>query len=320
MHKILQLFQIKKDELKPSIILFFHSFFLVSVIIASKTARDSFFLSRFDKNFLPLMYILTALIMWKGVGYIQKVLKGKNLLQQNIILHTSFAFGTILFIFFNKGIFVPILYLWVEIVIALMGMKFWELATNIFNSRQGKRLFGIITAGGSLSAVVTGMSIPQLVSYGNNSLIIFFSVGILLCMVLIFSLRKYFIRVPKGLKSEVEIPKFHLSKMEPFIAHILFIIIILSSLSTFVDYQFKIEIGNQFSSELQMMKFFGKFYMITGIISIIIQLFLSGRILSYFGVSAGIGSYPFLTIAGSNFHILFAIFCIVFDKRSRSNY
>ena len=171
MHKILQLFQIKKEELKPSIILFFHSFFLVSVIITSKTARDSFFLSRFDKNLLPIMYILTALIMWKGVGYIQKVLKGNNLLQQNIILHTSFAFGTILFIFFNKGVFVPILYLWVEIVTALMGMKFWELATNIFNSRQGKRLFGIITAGGSLSAVVTGMSIPQLVSYGSNSLI-----------------------------------------------------------------------------------------------------------------------------------------------------
>ena len=308
MRKILQLFQIKKDELKPSIILFFHSFFLVSVIITSKTARDSFFLSRFDKNLLPIMYILTALIMWKGVGYIQKVLKGKNLLQQNIILHTSFAFGTILFIFFNKGVFVPILYLWVEIVTALMGMKFWELATNIFNSRQGKRLFGIITAGGSLSAVVTGMSIPQLVSYGSNSLIIFFSVGILLCMLLIFSLRKYFIRVPKGLKSEVEIPKFHLSKMEPFIAHILFIIIILSSLSTFVDYQFKIEIGNQFSSELQMIKFFGKFYMITGIISIIIQLFLSGRILSYFGVSAGIGSYPFLTIAGTVTFIFFSPF------------
>ena len=104
MHKILQLFQIKKEELKPSIILFFHSFFLVSVIITSKTARDSFFLSRFDKNLLPIMYILTALIMWKGVGYIQKVLKGNNLLQQNIILHTSFAFGTILFIFFNKGV------------------------------------------------------------------------------------------------------------------------------------------------------------------------------------------------------------------------
>ena len=311
MRQIIQLFPIKKNELKPSIILFLHSFFLVSVIITSKTVRDSFFLSRFDKNFLPVMYILTALIMWKGIGYIQKVLKGNNVLQQNIILHTSFVFGTILFIFFNKGLFVPILYLWVEIVTALMGLKFWELATNVFNSRQGKRLFGIITAGGSLSAVITGMSIPQLVSYGSNSLIIFFSLGILLCMLHIFLLRRYFISVSKGLKSELQIPKFHLSKMEPFIAHIFFIVIILSALSTFIDFQFKIEIGNQFSSDLEMMKFFGKFYMITGIISIIIQLFLSGRILSYFGVSAGISSYPILTIVGSTTLIFFSPFIAI---------
>ena len=308
MPQIFQIFQIKKDELSPSIILFLHSFFLVSVIITSKTARDSFFLSRFDKSFLPLMYILTALIMWKGVGYIQKFLNGKNLLQQNIILHTSFALGTVLFIFFNEGIFVPILYLWVELVTALMGLKFWELATNIFNSRQGKRLFGIITSGGSLSAVITGMFMPQLVSYGTNSLIIFFNVGILLCMLIIFLLRKYFISVPRRLKSDVQIPKFYFSKMEPFIAHILFIIIILSSLSTFIDFQFKIEIGNQFSSDLQMMNFFGKFYMITGIISIIIQLFLSGRILSFFGVSAGISSYPLLAIGGSATLIFFSPF------------
>ena len=312
MHKILHILQIKKSELKPSVILFFHSFFLVSVIITSKTARDAFFLSRYDNSLLPFMYILTALIMWKGVGYIKKILKGKSLLQQNIFLHVSFAFGTLLFAFFNRGLFVPILYLWVEIVTALMGMKFWELATNIFNSRQGKRLFGIITAGGSLSGVVTGMSIPKLVSYGSDALILFTSLGILLCMTLIFSLKQYFTIAPKGFKREVEIPKFYLSKMEPFIAHIFFIVILLASLSTFVDYQFKIEIGNQFTSELQMMKFFGNFYMITGIISIIIQLFLSGRILSYFGVSAGIGSYPFLITAGSVAFIFFSPFFALF--------
>ena len=132
MHKILQLFQIKKDELKPSIILFFHSFFLVSVIITSKTARDSFFLSRFDKNLLPIMYILTAFIMWKGVGYIQKILNGKNLLQQNIILHTSFAFGTILFIFFNKGVFVPILYLVFKNMILGTQMLYFSFSTSVF--------------------------------------------------------------------------------------------------------------------------------------------------------------------------------------------
>ena len=308
MYKILHILQIKKSELKPSVILFFHSFFLVSVIITSKTARDTFFLSRYDQTFLPFMYILTALIMWKGVGYIQKILKGKSLLQQNIYLHASFAFGTLLFAFFNRGLFVPILYLWVEIITALMGMKFWELATNIFNSRQGKRLFGIITAGGSLSGVITGISISQLASYGSDALILFTSFGILLCMIFIFFLKQYFMSTQKGFEKEVDIPKFQFLKMEPFVKHILFIVILLASLSTFVDYQFKIEIANQFSTEIQIMTFFGKFYMITGVISIIIQLFLSGRILSYFGVSAGIGSYPFLIIIGAITFIIFSPF------------
>ena len=311
MNKILDILQIKKNELKPSAILFFHSFFLVSVIITSKTVRDSFFLSRFDKTSLPFMYILTALIMWKGVGYINKILKGKSLLHQNIILHISFIIGTILFVFFNEGIFVPILYLWVEIVTALMGMKFWQLATNTFNSRQGKRLFGLITAGGSLSGVITGMSIPTLISYGSDSLIIFSTAGILVCMILIIYLKDYVKLSSRGFKPEVEIPPFKFSKMEPFIAHIFFIVIILASLSTFVDYQFKIEIGNQFSTELQIMTFFGKFYMITGIISILIQLFLSGRILSHFGVSAGIGLYPFFTIVGALTFIFFSPFIVL---------
>ena len=308
MHKILKLLKIKKNELKPSVILFLHSFFLVSVIIASKTVRDSFFLSRFDKSLLPFMYILTALIMWKGIGYIQKVLKGKSLLHQNFILHSSFIIGTILFVFFNEGVFVPILYLWVEIITALMGMKFWELATNTFNSRQGKRLFGLITAGGSLSGVVTGMSIPTLITYGSDALIIFTIGGIFVCMVLIFSLKGYVKSSSKGIRSEVKTPRFRFLKMEPFIRHIFFIVIVLASLSTFVDYQFKIEIGNQFSTEFQIMTFFGKFYMITGIISIFIQLFLSGRILSYFGVSAGIGSYPFFTIVGAVTFLFFSPF------------
>tara|TARA_B110000438_G_scaffold296731_1_gene341883 strand:+ start:3 stop:2360 length:2358 start_codon:yes stop_codon:yes gene_type:complete len=51
--------------------------------------------------------------------------------------------------------------------------------------------------------------------------------------------------------------------------------------------------------------------MITGIISILIQLFLSGRILSYFGVSAGIGSYPFFTIVGSVTFIFFSPFIVL---------
>ena len=71
------------------------------------------------------------------------------------------------------------------------------------------------------------------------------------------------------------------SQLYPLAKHILWIVILTASLSTFIDYQFKIEIGLNIQSEEEMMRFFGHFYTLTGIVSIIIQLFLSGRILSF---------------------------------------
>ncbi len=312
MKKILQFLKINEGELKPSFILFIHSFFLVAVIITSKTARDAYFLSRYDKNLLPLMYVITAIIMWKGIGYIQSRFKNTSLLKQNYYLHSIFAIGTLLFTILNEGIFVPILYLWVEIITALMGMKFWELATSIFNSRQGKRLFGIITTGGSISGVVTGMSISSIIMYGSESLILISSLAILFCILLIYQLKEFVKQAPlKNKKKEKESKPPTYSQLYPLAKHILWIVILTASLSTFIDYQFKIEIGQNLHSEQAMMNFFGQFYTITGIVSIIIQLFLSGRILSFFGISAGIGTYPILSLCGSLFFLFVSPFMVL---------
>ncbi len=312
MKKILKFLKINEGELKPSFILFIHSFFLVAVIITSKTARDSYFLSRYDKNLLPLMYVITAIIMWKGIGLIQSSFKNTPLIKQNYYLHSFFALGTLLFTLFNQGIFVPILYLWVEIITALMGMKFWELATSIFNSRQGKRLFGIITTGGAISGVVTGMSISSIILYGSESLILISSLAILICIFLIYQLRDFIVQPIQNVKKkqkEDKSPTY--SQLYPLAKHILWIVILTASLSTFIDYQFKIEIGQNLQSEQEMMNFFGQFYTVTGIISIIVQLFLSGRILSFFGISAGIGSYPILSLLGSFFFLIISPFMVL---------
>ena len=253
------------------------------------------------------MYILTALIMWAGVPLIQKFFKG-TIIQHNISLHTSFLFGTVLFIFLDTGIFIPVMYLWVEIMTTIMGMKFWEVATNTFNNRQGKRLFGVVTSGGSISGVITGMSISNLVTFGTNILIVITSLGIVICMFLIYSLKNHLCVYEKGSQPFVKANKFSFSNLEPYLRHILIVVVLIAALSTFIDYQFKIDIGNQFNSEAGMIKFFGYFYTVTGILSIVLQLFFSGRILSFFGISAGIQSYPLMIIITSISFIFFIPF------------
>jgi len=42
---------------------FFFSFFTVAMGMVAKTARDAYFLSRFEKSFLPLMFLAIAIVI-----------------------------------------------------------------------------------------------------------------------------------------------------------------------------------------------------------------------------------------------------------------
>ena len=43
-----------------TLILFFLNFCVVAITVAGKTARDTFFLSRYNKSYLPLMFVACA--------------------------------------------------------------------------------------------------------------------------------------------------------------------------------------------------------------------------------------------------------------------
>ena len=48
---------IKAGEGKMVLTYFFFSFFTIAMGLTAKTAKDAYFLSRFDKSILPLMFL-----------------------------------------------------------------------------------------------------------------------------------------------------------------------------------------------------------------------------------------------------------------------
>ena len=66
-----------------------------------------------------------------------------------------------------------------------------------------------------------------------------------------------------------------------------------------VDYQFKIIASSTFPNEADLVAFFGSFYSIAGAASIIMQFFITGPLLSRFGILIGLLILPFFLIAGS---------------------
>ena len=81
----------------------------------------------------------------------------------------NFSLSLLVFQFFLSGIAIPLFYVWIEIITIFSVMQFWLVAGDIFNSRQAKRTFPLIIAGGSIAAILSGYSIKPFVTYFNSS-------------------------------------------------------------------------------------------------------------------------------------------------------
>jgi len=88
-------------------------------------------------------------------------------------------------------------------------------------------------------------------------------------------------------------------KMDPFIVGIATIVALSAIVTTLVDYQFKMIASATFPEETDLVGFFGTFYSIAGAASIIMQFFITGPILSRFGILLGLLILPFFLILGS---------------------
>ena len=151
---------------------FFFSFFTVAMSMVAKTARDAYFLSRFEKSILPLMFLAIAIIMAPILTYYIKL--SKKLPPRVLFLMTCaiFAVSFILIQPFITGIAIPMVYIWVEVVVGIMLIQFWTFAADSFEPQQAKRLFSIIAGGGSFAIMIIGMNLKPFVSaFGTDELL-----------------------------------------------------------------------------------------------------------------------------------------------------
>ena len=155
MQGIGSLLKLKPGEGRRTLILFLLNFCVVAVTIAGKSARDTFFLSRYNKSYLPLMFVACAVMVAMASAFYGRV-SGK-VSRSTLFNSTSLAFaGVVVLLGMHiAGWVIPAFYGWIEIVVSVTTMQLWMLASDTFDPRQAKRIFGIIGGGGSLAAAIS---------------------------------------------------------------------------------------------------------------------------------------------------------------------
>ena len=137
-------------------------FFLLAANNVIKVVRDALFLSRFPITQLPYVYLLAALLAGVVIGiysrYTAKLPLARLIPGSLVFVISNVILFWLTITLYDAGWVLYAYYMWSAIGCLILVAQFWMLANGMFNPRDGKRLFGMITAGGTLGAMAGGLA------------------------------------------------------------------------------------------------------------------------------------------------------------------
>ena len=123
------------------------------------------FLKRYGVEYMPLVNIVNAVatifVMGIMTGFMTR-LPGASLLA-GLFVFCGVSVAVIRMIIpFGIDLVYPALFMLKSQYEVLLALLFWNLANDLFNTRQSKRLFPLITAGGVVGQILSSFATPVL--------------------------------------------------------------------------------------------------------------------------------------------------------------
>jgi ATP/ADP translocase/HEAT repeat protein len=319
---------LKKGELGKTAGMFVYLLMAVGTFVTGRITRDTLFLSRYDITYLPYMYTWVAIAMI-ALAFAYSHFADRFRRDRLVLVVTSILLAGILaahkIISLNTEWFLPVFYVYVDVMGGLLIIQFWTFANDVFNTREAKRLFGIVGAGGVLATILVGFSVHGTAKLAGTTNLLYICAGLLAGIIIIVGILSRTCRLEleqsmtglspahSGTSLGSDLGKVLYSRHLKVIA---WIVLLTFFVTTMVDYQFKIISRNSYlNQEDTLSGFFGLFYAVTGIISFFIQFFTTGKVLNRFGIIFALLLLPLSLTIGNLCLILFpALWSITLTK------
>jgi AAA family ATP:ADP antiporter len=291
----------------------FMALYLMLVLFAYyilKPVSRSLFLANFDIDKLPWLYILIA-----GVGGFLAYLYTKLAVHSSLRRAVDFAniFCTAVLVLFWWLIHQPhawVLYafnIWVSLFSVMLVAQGWLVAANVFAPREAKRLYGILGVGSVIGAAFGGQFTAWAVyEIGTRDLTLvsagFVALSYFAYRIAIRSAGKSL----EGAKGAEEETTFSFNEIVGSIRqyrHLQVIVVIITItfvVDVMVEFQFSAMAKVSYSNQTELTAFLGNFYGFwLNLITFVLQLFLTGFVVSRFGVGGALQIMPISIAAAS---------------------
>ena len=197
-------------------------------------------------------------------------------------------------------------FIWISIFNLFVVSVFWALIVDIFSTEQGKRLFGFIAAGATIGAIAgSGLTASLARSVPVTFLLID---SVLLLEVAVYSVR-HLSRLAGTLDAEpasaadqaiggnVLAGITHPFK-SAYLLNVGVFVLLFGITATFLYFQQAAIVAQNFADRGAQTAFFATIDLLVNCLTLAVELFLTGRILRYFGVGRALAFLPVLTMFG----------------------
>lgn len=282
---------------------------------------ETAFLKRFGVEYLPLVYMANAVATFILMGFMAGVMRkvsSARLLALTLMTCGAMVAVLRLPVYFHIDYVYPVLFLLKAQFEALFALLFWNLANDLFNTRQSKRIFPLIAAGGVIGAIVGSFGTPQLAKLIRmDNLMLAYLISTCCAAFVGMRMNTLFPTLPiserrakKGKKKVSFIQELKqvwpMMKESTLIKILVLLTFLPNVLIPLMNYQFNYAVNQTFGTEQGLIQFFGYFRGAQNIISLIILLFV-GKLYSRWGLPVALMFHPF------NYVIAFIGFLWRFD-------
>ena len=297
---------VRAEEVRALFLGFIYFFLILSSYYVIRPIRDDFGVAGGVEN-LPLMFTATLLVMLIANALFSSLV-ARFSRRRFIPIAYRFLIASLLIFFvlllvISKAHQVWLgraFFVWTSVFNLFVVSVFWAFMVDVFNTDQGKRLFGFISVGGTLGAIVGAALTATLVRKVGTLYLL------LIAAVLLELGAQCVRRFPTP--SDTKRPESPVggsiwagiahSFRSPYLLGICAYMLLYSITSTILYFQQVGIAARVFTDRAVRTAFFAEIDLVVNILTILAQLFITGRLLKWFGVGATLAILPALSVLG----------------------
>jgi ATP:ADP antiporter, AAA family len=291
--------------------LYIFQFFQGAGIAFFFTSSFAQFLERFPITELPWVMIFSAVLLW-GAGFLYTKLEHKLSFERFnwsviLVMATSILILWVFNYTTDQGWFLYLMMAWFNVLYLLNNLQFWGIAALLFDLRQSKRLFAVISAG-DIPAKFIGYTLALIfVPYTGTQNLLLLGAG---CMI---ASLPFFNSILKSGPPEVHGYPDHGPKVhEPhrphqprkigtivkniatntYIRRIAFISLFTSTCVILLNYGFYGEVKKAYKNDVELAGFIAFFYASLRIVAFITKMGFTSRLTASLGIKQALFITP----------------------------